>query len=418
MPIPQFAERRMASFDRSCCPCSLFLDVLRWVVWQPCCDAFSFIWSNRRRILSRSQKATSDYPDFVSQKTHAEKRATSDHADAVSRKSQAEKATTDHSDAVSRNTQEAGGSVIRYTTRLRPQSNLVLLGVGASGQVYQVDEHVVLKTSRIFEPPPNDAPPQDRYLYASDTFYHFNLMQDERAVSRLLEQRPHPNIVQFIDTDHPEGIYLRRYRPLSQVEPMPVQSVRIQWYRDILSALLHLHSLGIAHSDVRVDNIVFNYDTTTSDVHVYLCDFSTSCPFGEPNPAFPHPYDPVPVNGLAETVSEVTDLFAMGSLIYRMEHGGKPKFSIDDRGALVLPEVQTGHDGLDAVICRAWLGQYSSTAEMLKHVESFLNGQSRSAGRSDSDQITREPLRDRVRQWREQRKKQFGALISGVATFV
>lgn len=100
--------------------------------------------------------------------------------------------------------------MIIYTTRLQPRSNLEHLDVGAFGQVYRVDEHVVLKASRSFEPPPNDALPQDRCLYASDTIHHFNLMQDELAVSRILEQRPHPSIVQFIDTGHSEGIYLRR----------------------------------------------------------------------------------------------------------------------------------------------------------------------------------------------------------------
>lgn len=53
-------------------------------------------------------------------------------------------------------------------------------------------------------------------------------------------------------------------------------------------------------------------------VHVYLCDFSNSSPIGEPNPAFPHPNYPIPVNGPAETLLEVIDLFAMVSLIYRL----------------------------------------------------------------------------------------------------
>lgn len=388
-----------------------FLDTLRWAVWWPFRGSFSFFWSAPGRRLSRAETAKLNDPDDIPRGKIHDEAAKSNHTDAFPHKNYTEgAATADHPGGASPKGPEPVDSVVKYTTQLQPQSDLELLGVGASGQVYKVDDHVVLKASRIFGPPPNDAPSQDKYLYASDTFYHFNLMQDERAVSRLLQQRPHPNIVQFIDTDHPEGIYLRRYLPLSQVEPLPTQSTRIRWYRDILSALLHLHSLGITHSDVRVDNIVFNYDATTSDIHVYLCDFSTSCPFGEPNPAFPHPSDPVPVNGLAETVSEVTDLFAMGSLIYRVEHGAKPKLSVDDRGNLVLPEVKTGNEGLDAAIRKAWLGQYSSTTDMSRHIESLLDDRSGSAGRSVPDKISEESLRDRVRQWREQREKQFGTL--------
>lgn len=113
---------------------------------------------------------------------------------------------------LSRPSQKSGASQLDDHIHNTPtaSSNLEHLDVGAFGQVYRVDEHVVLKASRSFEPPPNDALPQDRCLYASDTIHHFNLMQDELAVSRILEQRPHPSIVQFIDTGHSEGIYLRR----------------------------------------------------------------------------------------------------------------------------------------------------------------------------------------------------------------
>ncbi|KAL1972840.1 hypothetical protein VTN31DRAFT_6382 [Thermomyces dupontii] len=106
----------------------------------------------------------------------------------------------------------------------------------------------------------------------------------------------------------------------------------------------------------------------------------------------------------------------MGSLIYRLELGVKPKLSMDHCGNLVFPEIQTGHKGLDTAIRKAWLGQYSSTAEMLEDVESFLDAQSESINRSVPDKISKESLRDRVKQWREQREKQFGSVLYGVPT--
>jgi hypothetical protein len=68
------------------------------------------------------------------------------------------------------------------------------------------------------------------------------------------EEYPRLSIVEVIDTDHPEGIYLGKYLPLCKVG-VPAQSGRILWYGDIIRALHHIHDLGIAPSDVRIDNV-------------------------------------------------------------------------------------------------------------------------------------------------------------------
>ncbi|KAL9126716.1 MAG: hypothetical protein Q9217_004279 [Psora testacea] len=161
-------------------------------------------------------------------------------------------------------------------------------------------------------------------------------MNDERTVMRLLEQRPHSNIVKTIDTDHDEGIYLRRYLSLSELE-VPMQPGRILWYQDITRALLHIHNLDIAHSDLRLDNILF-------DQHgqALLCDFSAASPFGQPNPVHPHPDLPIPINGLSDIASDATDRFAMGSPIFQMEYVTNPKLSVAESGSLILPEIHTG----------------------------------------------------------------------------
>ncbi|KAK1147549.1 hypothetical protein N8T08_000891 [Aspergillus melleus] len=93
--------------------------------------------------------------------------------------------------------------------------DLQVVGIGASGQVYSVDDDIVLKTSRILERPHSDAPKSDHYRYASDTLFYINLLEDERTVLQLLQKKPHPHIIEAVDTDRPEGIYLRKYRPLS-----------------------------------------------------------------------------------------------------------------------------------------------------------------------------------------------------------
>ncbi|KAJ2906145.1 uncharacterized protein MKZ38_002860 [Zalerion maritima] len=256
------------------------------------------------------------------------------------------------------------------------QFGLEIMGVGASGQVYEVDEHIVLKSCRVFEPLDSDASPKEKWLYASDSIFHFNLIKDERTVFRLLEQRPHPNIVEAIDIGHAEGIYLRKYL-----------------------------SLGIAHSDVRIDNVLI--DTQGRAV---LCDFSASSLFGLPNTAYPHPGLPVPLNGLAETLSDATDRFAMASLIFRMETGAEPKLSVNDYGTLFLPQIRTGHVGIDSMVTKAWLGEYSSTAQMLEHAASFRE-ESRDVHNPMTHPVSKDTLRDRVRQWRKDREEQYGSVL-------
>lgn len=274
------------------------------------------------------------------------------------------------------------------------------MGIGASGQVYEVDEEIVLKSCRIFEQPGSDASDSDRYHYASDTIFHSSLLQDERFIFRILQQWPHPHIIEAIDTDQAEGIFLRRYQPLPEGE-IPAQPTRIRWYRDIADALCHLHKLGIAHGDVRIDNVLF--DNRGSAI---LCDFSAASPFGQSNLVISDL--PLPVNGPSPNLSEATDMFAIGSLLFQVEHGIKPELSVDRDGVLILPSIQTNHLGIDAIIRNAWLGQYRSTSEMLENLHA-LDAQIDQV--VHDTQIHSEPissLRERVRAWRKRRENNVG----------
>ncbi|KAH8429050.1 uncharacterized protein LDX57_006721 [Aspergillus melleus] len=294
------------------------------------------------------------------------------------------------------------------------QTGLDIIGVGAAGQVYNVDEDIVLKTCRIYEPPSEQATPRALWDYASETIFHFGLLKDERAILRLLAERPHPNIIEVIDVDQPEGIYLRKYRPLSAIQPAS-QSDRILWYRDLIRALLHLHTLGVTHSDIRTDNVLFD-----ANGHAVLSDFGASCPFGYPNPSLP-----VLMNGPSETVSDATDRFAMASMIYELETGGRPEIvSADAAGGLILPVVQTGNRHLDSLIEKAWQGRFNSTAAMLQHVESvnddYGDDGEKDGGdhrQADVDRASRSKLRERIISWRTNRVAQYGNMLTAFLCF-
>ncbi|KAL3471261.1 hypothetical protein BJX99DRAFT_263458 [Aspergillus californicus] len=207
-----------------------------------------------------------------------------------------------------------------FTLTVQYQTDLDIIGVSAAGQVYNIDDHIVLKA-------------------ASESIFHFGLVEDEKTIFRLLSRHTQSNIIDAIDTSHPEGIYLRKYRPFPQ-SGLPPQSDRILWYQDILRALIHLHSLDITHADVRKDNILFD-----AQGHALLGEFGASCPVGFPNPSLP-----LLLNGPAETVSDATDM-------------------------LLLPPVQTGHIGLDSLIMNAWRQRYASTAEILAHTQGLSDSE-------------------------------------------
>lgn len=186
------------------------------------------------------------------------------------------------------------------TIMVQYQTGLDMIGVGAAGQVYNVDDNIVLKACIIFQPPTSNCTERDLWYHASETVFNFGLLKDEKAVHRLLTQHPHPNIMEAINTTRPEGIYLRKYQPFPD-GALPPQPDRIFWYQDIIRALLHLHSLGIAHSDIRKDNIFLD-----SHGRAVLCYFSASCPFGYPNASRATLF-----HGIAETVLDASDRFAM-----------------------------------------------------------------------------------------------------------
>ncbi len=135
------------------------------------------------------------------------------------------------------------------------QDGLKVLGGGAAAIVYEVNENIVLKASRIYQTPAGGASRRDWWAYADSTLFSLQLAQQEKGILRLLESQPHHNIAEAITIDEDDGIYLRRYLPLSHVE-RPQQPGRVSWYQDLLRGLARLHSLGICHSDLWPDNVL------------------------------------------------------------------------------------------------------------------------------------------------------------------
>jgi serine/threonine protein kinase len=222
----------------------------------------------------------------------------------------------------------------------------------------------------------------------------------ERRTNRIAAaaKQTHPHIIEAIDTGQREGLYLRKYRQLP-AEVKATQARRIRLYRDIADALRHLHSLGIVHADVRVDNVLFD-----DQFSAILYDFSAASPCGQPNPVFPDL--PLPVNGPSPILAEASDMFALASLMFQMEHGFTPDLSLEN-GRLSLPELKSGNQGIDEVIQMAWLGNYSRTSDMVYQL-AFIDSQMNDHAESTVVLSDLEDLKIQVFDWKKYRNCNFG----------
>ena len=285
------------------------------------------------------------------------------------------------------------------------QEDLERLDGGASAYIYAVNDQVVLKSPVTYVLPTDNSSQYDQYEYALYTVCHHEDIENERVILRILEQIPHANIVQVVALEHPEGIYLRRYYPLSrrlQTEK-PAQSIRISWYRDMLRALVHLHQFEIAHADVRLDNFLCQSHDT-----IVLCDFTCSRRFGQENPSASGILTALSVNGFSPVVSDATDRIALASVMFEIETGAKPVLSLLSN-TLQVPTVNTGNQNLDLIIEKAWLEKYESSMDMLGDIELLLSCGGPMAGFA-SHSAAIENLRAQVEDWRRTRARIYGKL--------
>lgn len=247
------------------------------------------------------------------------------------------------------------------TIQYRIPEDLELIGIGGAGIVFAVDEELVLKAAIVLEPPPQDAPFPDRWLYATSTIFYAENLEKEREILRTLQRQPHQSIVEVVDASQPEGVYLRRYQELPESK---CQAERIVWYQDILAALEHLHHLGIAHADLCKQNLLMD-----SSRRAILCDFSISAMFGTPEyrSADPSFYR----SGFSNTLSASTDHFSMACLMFELECGKPPTFGRTTDGGIEFPVISTGNNFLNGIIQHAWKNDFISTPEMLQQVRSL-----------------------------------------------
>lgn len=146
-----------------------------------------------------------------------------------------------------------------------------LLGQGGMGAVYEV-EHLKLGV---------------RYALKTYTLDHGEVELFRKrflAEGKMLARLDHPNLVRVFDLDIDEETGTLYYvmnlvlykdgetRTLDDIEPGGAdEDTLLQWFTELCAALAYVHSMGIVHRDIKLNNILL-----TPDKHVVLSDFGIS----------------------------------------------------------------------------------------------------------------------------------------------
>ncbi len=174
-----------------------------------------------------------------------------------------------------------------------------------------------------------------------------HLIREEIAVMKKLH---HVNLVQLIEVlDDPDedSLYMvlelckkgvvMKISLTEHAEPYPPETCRT-WFRDLILGIEYLHAQGIAHHDIKPDNLLI----TTTDC-LRIVDFGVSEMFEKGqdmmtaksagSPAFLPPELCVPKHG--DVSGKAADIWSMGVSLYCLRFGRLP---FEEGGVLELFE--------------------------------------------------------------------------------
>jgi serine/threonine protein kinase len=238
--------------------------------------------------------------------------------------------------------------------------------------------------------------------YAADHDMRRRFAREARTIARL----HHPHILPLIEFGDEKGVlylvmpfidggtltsYLRRYLPgLDEVSAL---------YQQLLDAVEYAHDQGLIHRDIKSSNVLLE-ERRSGPPYAYLADFglvrttrqSANSQAGKPIPldqvpGTPHYMAPEQTRGI---VTPLTDIYALGVLLYQMLTGELPYNDADDVRIIQMHlqspiPVPSQHDAsipreLDDVVRKAMAkrpeDRYRNVAELRKAVLAAFRGSS------------------------------------------
>jgi serine/threonine protein kinase len=144
--------------------------------------------------------------------------------------------------------------------------------------------------------------------------------------------------LQFIECLGSWGMILKWYEGgdlyewLRTYGEMP-EAISVRVMRQLLKCLSHMHEIGVAHLDVKLENILLDHEN--GEVNAFLGDLGLAAPFG-PGPAeftgmVGTPGYMAPELYEQATFSERVDMWALGVTLYRLWTLQKP-FTLEPTG--------------------------------------------------------------------------------------
>jgi serine/threonine protein kinase len=165
--------------------------------------------------------------------------------------------------------------------------------------------------------------------------------------------------------------------------------------KQIISAFKYIHSKKIIHRDVKLDNVLLNYETEEDKeklnlmkAQVKIIDFGFACKISKTGLQYtvlgsPINMDPIILKKLTSSTkktrqlgyNEMADIWSIGTICYEMLIG-KPAFDSED---------------MDELVKKVEEGSYSVPTQLSSEVVSFLNGmlQYEAQRRLTADQLSR-----------------------------
>ena len=253
------------------------------------------------------------------------------------------------------------------------------IGEGAFGEVFITkvagDDKTIYATKKL-DRPTIDQSEAKKYL------------ENEIKILRYLN---HPNIVKYKDLKKSKNHYfvimeycnggelkkaLQKYIEKYD-QPFPEEIVQ-HFMRQIIDAFNYIHARKIIHRDVKLDNILLNYETEEDKknfnlmkAQVKIIDFGFSCFVGKDGLKYttlgtPLNMDPILVKKLTHNSKKVAqlgynesaDIWSIGTICYEMLMGTSP-FDAEDREEL-YEKIENG--------------SYKVPTSMSHEMVSFLNG--------------------------------------------
>lgn len=175
---------------------------------------------------------------------------------------------------------------------------------------------------------------------------------------------------------------------VTKVKKLEPLLLRKKWMNDLARAVAFLESLGLAHGDLRPENVLLDRD------RLKLSDFDYTAKIGEDFEACVAPYgrllnkDEVHYGrpGTSGFLSSRTELFALGSLYYLINYGfevyGDRSLTEDpnEHGPKLVELLQNkeypkldSDPLIDDIISKCWHNDYATVAELAAHTDMLLH---------------------------------------------